>query len=161
MGWGCEPHEGVAARKLPDGTLTSSWTADTTEFVAFVARCSCGWEGGSHPPTEEGADAAYGDWWDNHWGPKVTPAPDRLLELRRDGGGRRHFLAGRAVHCGTPLELLLPGTHWVAARYETDGRGEPMAYVILGGPWEHEEAADEVTAPMRLPANASLRWPGR
>ena len=158
MGWGWEPHAGYPARKLPDGTLTSTWTADTDDFSACVARCSFGWEGGRYPPTEDGSDACYSDWWDNHWGPRVTPSPERVLVPGPDGGRRRHFLAGRAVHCGTPLELLLPDERWVPARFEIDARGEPVAYVGLGGPWEREAAADPVTGAMRLPPNASLRW---
>ncbi len=47
-------HEGYAARRLPDGTLTSSWTAATAAFSSYVAKCECGWSGGDHAPTDEG-----------------------------------------------------------------------------------------------------------
>jgi hypothetical protein len=65
-------HEGYAARKLPDGTLTARWTTDTAEFTAYVAACECarndGWDHDDwygtteHPPTEEGEDAALAEW---------------------------------------------------------------------------------------------------
>ncbi len=38
-------HEGYAARKLPDGTLTGTWSAATKEFLAFVPACSCSLRG--------------------------------------------------------------------------------------------------------------------
>lgn len=63
-------HEGYAARKLPDGTLTSTW-ADTGEFVAFVPACACAgsdsrwdsWYGSTeYPPTDDGEEAALDEW---------------------------------------------------------------------------------------------------
>src|SRR5919108_560065 len=39
-------HEGYALRRLPDGTLTGTWTYATQAFTAFVAGCDCGWRGG-------------------------------------------------------------------------------------------------------------------
>jgi hypothetical protein len=60
---GLEDHEGYAARKLPDGTLTGTWTAATAAFSAYVAACDCGWTADAeHPPTEAGEDAALDDW---------------------------------------------------------------------------------------------------
>lgn len=156
MGWGYEPHEGYAARRLPDGSLTATWTAETAEYEAHVAVCGCGWQGGTHPPTEEGYEAAGDEWHERHWRPLVTPAPEQRLVLDSDGGGRRHFLDGRAVHCGTALELLLGGGTWVGIRYETAG-GEPVAYVALGGPGEAFAATD--TVQFSIPADAVLRWP--
>ncbi len=67
-------HEGYAARKLPDGTLTGTWSAATKEFLAFVPACSCSRRGGSlddyenwygsteYPPTEAGEEAAIDEW---------------------------------------------------------------------------------------------------
>ncbi len=46
-----EGHEGFAARRLPDGTLTATWTAATASFSSYVAACGCGWKGGEDPPT--------------------------------------------------------------------------------------------------------------
>ena len=60
---GLYEHEGYAARKLPDGTLTGTWTAATAAFVAYVAACECGWTAEvEHPPSEAGEDAALDDW---------------------------------------------------------------------------------------------------
>jgi hypothetical protein len=43
MGWDGGPlHEGHAARRMPDGTLTSTWSEETAEFEAYVAVCQCG-----------------------------------------------------------------------------------------------------------------------
>jgi hypothetical protein len=57
-------HDGYAARKLPDGTITS---AETSEFVAYVAACDCGaddewWGATEYPPTDEGSAAALAEW---------------------------------------------------------------------------------------------------
>jgi hypothetical protein len=60
---GLDDHEGYAARKLEDGTLTGTWTAATAAFTAYVASCACGWTAeAEHPPTEAGEDAALDDW---------------------------------------------------------------------------------------------------
>ena len=60
---GLYDHEGYAARKLPDGTLTGTWTQATAAFTAYVAACECGWTAtAEHPPTEAGEDAALDDW---------------------------------------------------------------------------------------------------
>src|SRR4029453_9152391 len=59
---GLDDHEGYAARKLEDGTLTGTWTAATAAFTAYVASCACGWTAtAEHPPTQAGADAAPAD----------------------------------------------------------------------------------------------------
>jgi hypothetical protein len=60
---GLDDHEGYAARKLPDGTLTGTWTQATAAFTAYVACCACGWTAeAEHPPMEAGEDAALDDW---------------------------------------------------------------------------------------------------
>jgi hypothetical protein len=60
---GLDGHEGYAARKLEDGTLTGTWTAATAAFTAYVASCACGWTAtAEHPPTQAGEDAALHDW---------------------------------------------------------------------------------------------------
>jgi hypothetical protein len=60
---GLDDHEGYAARKLDDGTLTGTWTQATAAFTAYVASCACGWTAtAEHPPTEAGEDAALDDW---------------------------------------------------------------------------------------------------
>jgi hypothetical protein len=88
---GLDDHEGYAARKLPDGTLTGTWTQATGAFTAYVATCECGWTADrSHPPTEAGEDAALGDWA-GHADQQQTEAQARrrqqLAETLRALGG--------------------------------------------------------------------------
>jgi len=65
-------HEGYAARVLPDGELTATWTTQTAVFTAHVAACACGWHGqGRHAPTEDGEDAAIVQW---HLEPLIATA---------------------------------------------------------------------------------------
>lgn len=35
-------HEGFGARRLPDGSLTGTWSQQTARFDAYVAACGCG-----------------------------------------------------------------------------------------------------------------------
>ena len=54
-----------------------------------------------------------------------------VLTCDNDGGGRRHYLDGRPVHCGTGLEMSIGGglsrlgvpipEIWVPVRYELCG----------------------------------------
>ena len=73
-------HEGYAVRRLPDGTLTGTWTHATREFTAYVAGCDCGWRGThQYPPTEEGWELAVEAWRREH----AEPELDRQAERRR------------------------------------------------------------------------------
>jgi hypothetical protein len=103
-------HEGYGARRLPDGTLTGTWTYATREFTAFVAACGCGWRGNiDHPPTDAGEELAIDQWDAEHATPLLArQAERRQLELARTlewlGGqaGRLHDPAtvdriGRAI----------------------------------------------------------------
>jgi hypothetical protein len=73
-------HEGYAVRRLPDGTLTDTWTHATREFTAYVAGCDCGWRGTrEYPPTEEGWELAVEAWGNEH----AEPELDRQAERRR------------------------------------------------------------------------------
>lgn len=66
-------HEGYGARRLPGGTITAGWTAETAEFEAYVAACGCGWHGGGdHPPTDEGYEAAVDQWEHDHARPLLA-----------------------------------------------------------------------------------------
>jgi len=67
-------HEGYAMRRLPDGTMTSSWTAETAVFSSYVAACECDWTGGDHAPTEEGYEEAIDEWDRRHAQPLVAQA---------------------------------------------------------------------------------------
>ena len=60
-----EDHEGYAARRLLDGTLTGTWTRD--QFDAYVGACGCGWRANLYyPPTEAGEQAALDHWYQGH-----------------------------------------------------------------------------------------------
>jgi hypothetical protein len=94
------------------------------------------------------------------------PTTDRgaLLELRRDPDGLRHFLDGRAVHCGTALELLLAGDNWLPGRYECDlhderSASQPLFYVVLGGDWEELAAPtlEELDGAARMPMDRAAQ----
>ncbi len=65
-------HEGYGARRLPEGTLTATWSAETSAFDAYVAACSCGWYGGEHPPTEDGYESAVDEWEADHASPLLA-----------------------------------------------------------------------------------------
>lgn len=69
-----EGHEGYAMRRLPDGTLTSSWTVETAAFGSYVAACKCDWRGGDHPPTSDGYEEAVDEWDRRHAQPLVAQA---------------------------------------------------------------------------------------
>jgi len=87
-----------------------------------------------------------------------------LLVVDVEGGSRRHFLDGIAVHCGDGLELRLADGSWMSVRYELDwyknGERKPLLYfaVKVAAPpneyWEPE-------ACIEIPAHATLRWPRR
>lgn len=56
------------------------------------------------------------------------------LTLSQDGGGRRHFVDGRPVHCGTGLQWSPDyGKTWIAVRYEVSGDFAPVLYLPDGG----------------------------
>jgi hypothetical protein len=86
-----EDHEGHAARKLTDGTVSTTWTEETSTLQAFVAACSCGWRAEvGHAATESGREAAEAQWNADHLGPLIEAArasweswPDDLAGLAR------------------------------------------------------------------------------
>lgn len=66
-------HEGWASRRLPDGTLTGTFTAATADFRAYRPQCSCGWVGqADYSPTEGGEDEALGEWERDHARPLLA-----------------------------------------------------------------------------------------
>jgi hypothetical protein len=93
-------HEGYAARRLPDGTLTGTWTAATAEFTAYVPACGCGWSGDrEHPPTEDGEQAALAQWEAEH----ATPVLQRQAERRQVRLARAlEWLGGQAGRLHDP-----------------------------------------------------------
>lgn len=121
---GLSDHEGYAARRLPDGTLTGTWTAATREFTAYVAACSCStgsgytdWYGSTdHPPTDAGEQAALAEWERVHAWPllqrreaaqqaaeaKVTGALRTAGLLDVDGGPDVHAILAEFWHPDGP-----------------------------------------------------------
>lgn len=74
----------------------------------------------------------------------------RLLE-GTDGGGRRDFLAGRAVHAGQTLHLLT-WAGWHPVRYESD-MPHKAPVLNLSLPGVHEEVV------IAVPRDARFAWP--
>jgi hypothetical protein len=118
-----EDHEGYAARRLPGGTLTSTWMRDTVVFDAYVGACT---DTDQHPPTEAGRTAAEDQCEHAHARPllaatvpaRVTERVDNLpvetaeladhLPPRRPGRRQRltawseHILQTNSHHGATP-----------------------------------------------------------
>jgi hypothetical protein len=111
-------HEGYAARRLPDGTLTGTWTYATREFDAYVAACGCGWRGtGEHPPTEQGEEFAVDQWDAEHATPLLQQqAKRRRLEL----GQVLAWLGGQADRLEDPAVLERVGRALDRARALTE-----------------------------------------
>lgn len=77
------------------------------------------------------------------------------LDMRRDGGGHRHFLDGEAVHAGDGLELMT-ASGWLRIRYEWSFNKDalPFAYAVLPG-------VDSSEICFRIPLDALLARPMR
>ncbi len=58
------------------------------------------------------------------------------LELGRDDGGLRHFVAGRAVACGTGLEWNRGG-EWSHVRYEASWTQRTVVAILCDDQGEH------------------------
>lgn len=122
-----EGHEGYGARRLPDGSLTGSWTAATASFASYVAACDCGWQGTDHPPTEDGRQEALEDWDEHHARPLLALAVPREIAETMTAlkaalsrlGQERPLAAAKAVKelaCWAEATLSrLEGAHRVAA----------------------------------------------
>jgi hypothetical protein len=69
-----DDHEGYVRWRLRDGTLTSAWTLDNQrQATAYVAECECGWRSRrTHPPTEQGDQAARQEWVREHAVPELA-----------------------------------------------------------------------------------------
>lgn len=112
-------HEGYAARILPDGIETGSWTSETSEFTGYRARCECGWRGSyTYPPTDRGEGLAQEEWDHDHIRPMVREiaskhtVPATLLveltrELRRRCEGKPSEYVHGVYSAAYELELLL------------------------------------------------------
>lgn len=63
------------------------------------------------------------------------PMVGHRLELVREPGGWRHYLAGEPIACGTSLELYVGQGCWMTGRYECDlGAERPRPMLVLYGP---------------------------
>lgn len=65
-----DTHRGYVAGRYRDGVLSDTWT-DVTRcaertFIAYLARCGCGWLGDDHPANPEGYRACQRDLISNH-----------------------------------------------------------------------------------------------
>jgi hypothetical protein len=95
-------HEGYAARRLPDGTLTGTWTQATREFDAYVGACGCGWRGDvDYLPTELGEEFAIAQWRLTHAEPllacQAERRRDQLARVLAWLGSQRDQLQDRAA----------------------------------------------------------------
>ena len=94
---GLDDHEGYAMWRLADGSVIPQWAHGVSEFSAYVAACECGWRStGEHPPTNDGAEAAYPQWEQDH----------ALAELARQGTRCREDLGRVLAWLGTQAGRL-------------------------------------------------------
>jgi hypothetical protein len=92
-----DDHEGYALWRLADDSVIPAWTYGVSEFSGYVAGCECGWQAErQHPPTGEGAEAAYAQWEDEH----------ALAELARQASRRREDLGRVLEWFGTQASRL-------------------------------------------------------
>ncbi|MFL6144916.1 MAG: hypothetical protein ACJ72N_24005 [Labedaea sp.] len=81
---GYDDHEGYAARVLPDGTETGTWTYATRQFSGYRAWCACGWRGSAlYPPTDAGERGAEDEWDRDHVQPLLHAEAQRHM-IRAD-----------------------------------------------------------------------------
>jgi hypothetical protein len=113
-------HEGYGARRLPDGTLTGTWTWATREFTAYVAACGCGWRGsGDWPPTEAGEALAVDQWDTEH----ATPLLARqVVRRQRELARRLEWLGSQAGRLHDPQTVA-------QVRSTLDHLGELIAHL--------------------------------
>jgi len=113
-------HEGYGARRLPDGTLTGTWTWATREFTAYVAACGCGWRGsGDWPPTEAGEELAVDQWDTEH----ATPLLARqVVRRQRELARRLEWLGSQAGRLHDPQTVA-------QVRSTLDHLGELIAHL--------------------------------
>src|SRR4029453_6774542 len=92
-----DDHEGYAARRLPDGTLTGTWTHGVGDFTAYVAGYACGWHSRhQHPPTEDSEELAVHQGESEH----------AVVELARQATRHRQDLARVLAWLGGQADRL-------------------------------------------------------
>ncbi|MEQ7007670.1 hypothetical protein ABN028_15960 [Actinopolymorpha sp. B17G11] len=110
-----DEHEGYAARRLADGTLTGTWTAATAEFNAYVGACGCGWRAPvEREPNEAGEAAALEDWDREHLQLLIAQARRAWLPWAERVGSRARTVAGHVAEGRLDLAVS------VAERLEAD-----------------------------------------
>jgi hypothetical protein len=131
-----DDHEGYAARRLPDGTLTGTWTYATREFTAYQAACGCGWRGTrQYPPTEEGEELAVQQWEREHGEPELA----RQTERRRDQLARvLAWLGDQRDQLTDPAVVERAGRAIERARGLVEQVRRDLERQALGGKAEHE-----------------------
>jgi hypothetical protein len=85
-----DTHHGYVAGRYRDGALSDKWT-DVTRcaertFIAYVARCGCGWFGKNHSPNPDGYRICQHDLISNHF---FSLAGATVADLHR-AVARRH-----------------------------------------------------------------------
>lgn len=101
----------------------------------------------------------------------ATSVAGARLELRKEPGGFRHYLAGEPVHAGTPLDLLMADGSWLPGRYENQRYDEGLLarfhMDVRCKTALHEFSNDPSSgiaypeAAFDLPRDAEFRWPPR
>jgi hypothetical protein len=102
-------HEGYAGQVLDDGTITGTYSNDTTPRMigTVVAACSCGWAGTTRYPAKElfdteAEDLALAEWENQHAIPtledtRVEQCAELAAGLRALGTAHADQLAGQAL----------------------------------------------------------------
>lgn len=106
-----EDHEGYGARRLKDGTLTSTSSTETMSVETYVACCSCGWQGTSLAVFEDGNEEACRAWENDHAIPLLRLTPPHHVTAAVDTA--RRAVAGLAQDRPlTALRVLREVNRW-------------------------------------------------
>lgn len=117
-------HEGLVGRLMPDGMVTSSWTAETNTAITdqLVAKCSCGWVSDRRWTTDARSPAEMPSIWLKTeilaiWESQhAVPTLDRVAEsVRRQVAGDLRDLAGM-IEAGRPTRELWRAFHAIDER---------------------------------------------
>lgn len=128
-----EDHEGYGARRLRDGTLTSTWSAETTSVETYLPCCICGWQGTSFAASQDGYEEACRAWENDHAIPLLRLTPPHRVTATIDTA--RRAVAGLAQERPlAALRVLREINRW------TDSLAGRAAVVAR----EHRESIQEV-----------------
>lgn len=89
-----EDHEGYGARRLRDGTLTSTLSTETMGVETYAACCSCGWQGARFAASQDGYEEACRAWENDHAIPLLRLTPPHRVTAAVDTA--RRAVAGLA-----------------------------------------------------------------